>query len=49
MPLCIKAASWQTVHHLVGPLAELLQNGDLGQGKNAHLCHTLMIVDDERQ
>lgn len=24
MPLCIKAASWQAVHHLVGSLAELL-------------------------
>ena len=29
MPLLIKAASWEAVHHLIGPLAKLLQDGHL--------------------
>ena len=29
MPLLIKAASWETVHHLIGPLAKLPQDGHL--------------------
>ena len=41
MPLCIKAASWQAVHHLVGTLAKLLQNSHLKQATSSVVLRLL--------
>jgi len=44
MPLCIEAASWQAVHHLVGSLAKLLQNSHLKQATSGVLLRLLHLL-----
>ena len=44
MPVCIKAASWQAVHHLVRTLAELLQNGYLKQATSLAFLILLLFL-----
>ena len=49
MPLCIKAASWQAVHHLVRTLAKLLQNGYLKQATSPALLRLLRFCNADMQ
>jgi len=44
MPLCIEAASWQAVHHLVRSLAKLLQNSHLKQATSPAMLRLLHFV-----